>query len=297
MKFGSLFIGIDGRLRSGWRFAVFVAGFVALTAIFSWLASRMVVLFPAEHSRPVWFVASGITILAPALLMGWMCARVFERLPFSSLGAWFTDGWLRHLGRGLFFGAATLALAVIIPMIGGRLSFDPDKAEAASILRTLGWSLAIFAVSAASEEALFRGYPLQTFLRSNLTNFGIVFTSMLFASIHVGNPGADLLSWINTFLAGIWFGVAYLRTRDLWMPFGMHLAWNWMQGAILGIEVSGLTDITSAPLLKEVDRGPAWLTGGAYGIEAGVASTAALVISTLALYLFSARTTAKAPGA
>jgi hypothetical protein len=130
---------------------------------------------------------------------------------------------------------------------------------------------------------LFRGYPLQTFFRSGTKWFGVVFMAVLFATIHVGNPRADLLSWVNTFLAGIWFAVGYLKTRQLWLPFGMHLMWNWMQGAFFGIEVSGLTDITSAPLLKEIDRGPAWLTGEAYGIEAGVACTAALVISTLLL--------------
>ena len=126
---------------------------------------------------------------------------------------------------------------------------------------------------------------MQTFVRSDLTAFGVLLTAFLFASFHVGNRGADILSWINTFLAGIWFAVAYLKSRDLWLPVGMHLMWNWMQGAFFGIEVSGLTDITSAPLLKEIDRGPAWLTGENYGIEAGVSCTAALVISTLLIYL------------
>jgi len=78
----------------------------------------------------------------------------------------------------------------------------------------------------------------------------------LFASGHLGNPNASAFAWLNTFLAGVWFGVAYWKTGDLWFPFGMHLAWNWMQGAFFGIEVSGLTEITASPLLKEIDRGP-----------------------------------------
>jgi len=64
----------------------------------------------------------------------------------------------------------------------------------------------------------------------------------------------------------------------------LHLMWNWMQGAIFGIEVSGLTAIVHSPLLKESDHGPAWLTGENYGIEASVACTIALIVSTIAIY-------------
>jgi hypothetical protein len=127
---------------------------------------------------------------------------------------------------------------------------------------------------------------MQTFFHSDLRMFGIFFTAALFASGHFQNENFNLFAWFNTFLAGVWFGVAYWRTGDLWFPFGMHLAWNWMLGAFFGIEVSGLTHITSAPLLKEIDRGPAWLTGQKYGIEAGIAATIAIIISTVAIYLW-----------
>ncbi len=65
----------------------------------------------------------------------------------------------------------------------------------------------------------------------------------------------------------------------------MHLMWNWMQGSFFGIEVSGLTSISSAPLLKEIDKGPTWLTGSAYGIEGGIVCTVAIAVSTAVIYL------------
>ena len=132
---------------------------------------------------------------------------------------------------------------------------------------------------------LFRGYILQTFIRSDLALFGVLLTSTLFATVHNANPSATTLSWINTFIAGIWFAVAYLKTRDLWLPTGLHLAWNWTQGSIFGVEVSGLKEIVKAPLMRESDAGPAWLTGGDYGIEGGVVTTVALVVSTVAIWL------------
>jgi hypothetical protein len=207
-------------------------------------------------------------------------------LPFRALGASFVSGWLSKFLLGIIVGAVTLSFAVLVDVLFNGLSFSLNDASSDAILRTLGLSLLIFISSAASEEALGRGYPMQTFFHSDLKVFGIIFTAALFASGHLGNPNANVFSWLNTFLAGIWFGIAFWRTGSLWFPFGMHLAWNWIQGAFFGIEVSGLTDITSSPLLKEIDRGPAWLTGEAYGIEAGVACTAALIISTVVIYLW-----------
>ena len=142
----------------------------------------------------------------------------------------------------------------------------------------------LFFVAAAFEEAVLRGYILQTFVRSNLVLFAGVFTSMVFATLHNANPSATWLSWLNTFLAGVWLAVAYLKTRDLWLPLGVHMSWNWVQGSVFGVEVSGLTKIVEAPLMREFDTGPSWLTGGEYGIEGGVACTIALIVSTAAIH-------------
>ena len=117
-------------------------------------------------------------------------------------------------------------------------------------------------------------------MRSGWIWLGIFITAVPFGIVHLGNPDAKLISTLNTILAGIWFGVAYLRTRDLWFVWGMHLSWNWVQNSIFGVEVSGL-NFTSAPLLKEIDRGPEWLTGLNYGLEGGIASTVVMIAAIL----------------
>lgn len=291
MGFKELFYDPAARIRSGWRFAIFVAGFVLLATICAAALSR---LFPpalaeGSYGSAVYIVLFNLCILMPALLVGWLCNRYLDGLPFAALGASFRKNWFKHLVIGLALGALTLSIAVGIAAACGGESFVIDQVEWPSIWRTIVLSLVIFTVGAAAEEALCRGYLMQTFFHSKLAAFGIVFTAFIFASGHIGNPNSTLLSWLNTFLAGVWFGVAFWRTGSLWFPFGMHLMWNWMQGAFFGIEVSGLTDITAAPLLKEIDRGPAWLTGEAYGIEAGVACTVALIISTTILYFWPTR--------
>jgi membrane protease YdiL (CAAX protease family) len=286
MDISSIVFGSDGRLRCGWRFLIFAFGFIFFAVL---LVEVLTKIYPIDtnadaNTSAVHFLLYSLTTLIPAVVVGWLCNKFLDRLPFTSLGMSINGGSIAHFAIGLIVGALTLALAVLIPFIFGGLTFSADPADWNSIVRTLLLSFLVFAVAAASEEALCRGYPLQTFFHSDLKVVGILFTAFIFASGHLGNPNASALSWLNTFVAGIWFAVAYWRTRDLWFPIGIHLMWNWMQGALFGIEVSGLTDITSAPLLKEIDRGPAWLTGEAYGIEAGVACTAALIISTLAIY-------------
>ena len=286
MQTPNFLFGSDGKLRSGWRFAAFTAVFV-LTYIF--LVSIAFTVFQGlglDPAGPNWFLVHSVIALAIALVLGWLAGKYFEQIPFESLGASFKNSWLPNSLIGLAAGVATFALAAGVAMLFGgmRFSFNAD-AGASSIATTLLISFVVFAVAAAFEEALFRGYILQTFIRSDLTVFGIVLTSLLFASIHNSNPSASTISWTNTFLAGIWLGIAYLKTRDLWFPTGLHLAWNWAQGSIFGIEVSGLTDISKNPVLREMDLGPAWLTGGSYGMEGGIATTIAILVSTVVILI------------
>jgi membrane protease YdiL (CAAX protease family) len=285
MKFQAVFFGPDDKLRSGWRFGIFACLFMVSTIALSLIGSAILFALPTAPSPAVTFVSSSLSGLVPALLLGWLCGKWLEGLPFRALGAWFTGGWGVHILLGLAIGAMTLALAIGIASVFGDLDFSFNSgADSAAIVQTLVTSFIVFAFAAAFEEVLFRGYILQTFARSGLAFLAILLTSIFFGIVHLGNPNVSYLGAMNTAIAGVWFGIAYLKTRDLWFVWGMHLMWNWMQGAVFGIEVSGLTDIVHSPLLKETDGGPAWLTGGDYGIEGSVACTIALVISTVAVH-------------
>ena len=285
MKFQDAFFGTDGRLRSGWRFGIFTCLFFVTTIALSVAGNAVLLGLPSPPSAPAMFILNSLFALVPALANGWLCGKYIEDLPFRALGAWFTGGWWQHILAGLLIGAGTLGIAIGIASVFGELDFSLNvDADQSAITQTMISSFLVFAVAAAFEEALFRGYILQTFARSGLAWLAIVLTSLFFGAVHLGNPNAGYISSLNTAIAGVWFGVAYLKTRDLWFVWAMHLMWNWMQGALFGIEVSGLTDIVHSPLLKETDGGPAWLTGGEYGIEGSVACTIALVISTVAIH-------------
>ena len=287
MQIGEIFFNRFGRLRSGWRFAVFLF----LFTFFGVLSGGIIELLFKKSGvdfeiNTVNFILLNSTVsFITALLIGWLCGKYLENLPFRALGLWFTKNWLKDFGLGLFLGAVSLCIAAFIAFIFGGLSFQFNQADGQSaILQTLAFSLLVFIIGAASEEILFRGYIFQTFARANLGWLSIALTSLFFALGHLGNSNATYISTINTALAGVWFGIAYLKTRTLWFVFGLHLTWNWFQGAIFGIEVSGIKSITAAPLFQEIDKGPIWLTGENYGVEGGVACTFALIISILLIW-------------
>jgi membrane protease YdiL (CAAX protease family) len=282
-----LFIDGTGKLRSGWRALTFLIAYAILTAIL-WVmteyATRYAGIEVARQSG-TYFLLYALSSLIPAILIGWLCGKLFEKLPYRALGAAFTGKWLRHLLVGILLGAGTLIFAVLPAFVLGGERFELySEVEPARVLISLAVSLFVFALAAAFEEALFRGYVLQTFARSGLAWLAIFLTSAFFGIVHLKNPNASLISTVNTVLAGVWFSVAYLKTRDLWFVWGMHLMWNWMQGSVFGIEVSGLTDLSAFPLLREADSGPLWLTGGNYGIEASIACTLAIIVSTAVIH-------------
>jgi membrane protease YdiL (CAAX protease family) len=288
MRTTEIFINEFGRLRSGWRFAVFLFLFFLFSTIFGGalqiILARLSIDF--ENASFVSFIFQNFVLLTMALLVGFLCGKFFEDLPFRALGGWLTGGWFKDLSLGLLCGAVSILFAALIAFVFGGIKFQiNDSSENFAILQTLGASLLVFTIGAAAEEAFFRGYLLQTFARAKLVWFGIILTSLFFAAVHTGNPSANYLSWLNTFLAGLWFGVAYWKTRNLWFPFGIHLTWNWLQGAVLGMNVSGIKEITTAPLFHSttsVDLN--WLTGGDYGIEGGFACTVALIFSTTLIW-------------
>lgn len=232
-------------------------------------------------------------VLYPALIVGSLCGKLLERLPFSAIGVPMTIKAGVNLVTGSLLGVITLVIAVAIPLIAGGLSFAFNAEAGAAMWNSLGMSLIVFGVAAAMEEALFRGYIFQTLTRSGYAWLAIAITAVPFGIVHLGNPNAGVISTINTVLAGVWFGLAYLKTRDLWFVWGMHWFWNWTQGSVFGIEVSGLTSITPFPLLRETDAGPTWLTGTTYGIEGSIACTVAIVVSIIAIQyarIFNAET-------
>ncbi|MDT4898833.1 MAG: protease family protein [Acidobacteriota bacterium] len=291
MEIQEIFLNRVGRLRSGWRLGIFAVLLIIGIKLSVALAVTLFSLIFGASAESVlhgnWgFIVQGFILLVPATLIGWACGKFLEDLPPRALGWGFHSGWLKDLLLGSLVGAVSLLLATMIATLPGGLKFmlnAPVMFE--TVGRTLLASLPIFILAAAGEEAMFRGYPLQTMARSQLAWVAIIVTSIIFSWGHLDNPNAvPGFTFANTAIAGVWLAVAYLRTRSLWFPLGIHWAWNWTMGAVLGLPVSGIERLTPEPLWRATDFGPAWLTGGSYGIEGGAACTIALLVSTLFIW-------------
>lgn len=291
MDLRQVFINPAGRLRSGWRLLIFVLVYISLLFLLS-TAARIFYAVALQmmpgRSLGHYFedIVFRVILLAAALIAGYLCTRWLENLPWRAMGLWLHTHWLRDLLVGSAIGVATLALATGIAIAGGGLRFSVSgRADLLQVGQTLIFSAVLFIIAALAEEALFRGYPLQTMTRANLAWLAIFLTSVPFAAIHLRNPNVVKgFTFINTALAGVWLAVAFLRTRSLWFPLGIHWAWNWALGSLFGLPVSGINNIAPHPLLQGTDLGPAWLTGGSYGIEGGAACTITLIVSTIFIW-------------
>jgi membrane protease YdiL (CAAX protease family) len=287
----NIFMNSAGRLRSGWRVVIFIAVFVALLFLLSTLVrvGYAVGLQIAPNRSPGRFTEDLIfrlMLFVAALLAGYICNRWLEGLPWRAFGLTRHAGWWRDFLVGSLIGFVSLALATAIAAAAGGLRFTASpRTMLLQVVQTLSLSAVLFIFAALAEEALFRGYPLQTLTRARLAWLAVLLTSVPFATVHLQNPNVVKgFTFINTALAGIWLAVAYLRTRSLWLPLGAHWAWNWALGSVFGLPVSGITNLAPNPLFHGTDLGPAWLTGGSYGIEGGVACTIALIISTIFIW-------------
>ncbi len=183
--------------------------------------------------------------------------------------------WRRDLGLGphprktvdVAFGAF-LGLLAMLAVFGvawacGWLRpgpFDPSGPGNLDVLPAM-------AAVAFWEELRFRGIELAG-LRSLLPTWAaLALSSAAFGAAHALNANASWLSIAGNAADGLVYGYAFLASGAIWLPAGLHAAWNIVQGPILGLPVSGYAE---GGLLHPVVSGPALLTGGAYGPEAGL---------------------------
>ncbi len=181
------------------------------------------------------------------------------------------------LGAALGWGAIVLA---VLPMaLAGTLEISFDHSLRAFWLLLL--NLATLAVAALGEEIAFRGYPFRRLIDSVGPTAATVLLSLLFGILHALNPAATLTSILITMIAGLLFSIAWLRTRGLWLPWGMHFAWNASMGVLFGLPVSGLTDFSTVIQTRAFGR--LWLTGGDYGPEAATFTAIVILIAIVVL--------------
>jgi membrane protease YdiL (CAAX protease family) len=196
----------------------------------------------------------------------WASLLLFEgKTLASAVGLTLVDAPARFF-RGFLLGVGLLT-AVTGTLFVARAYQVQGLGQGATVA-ILGNALVMFFFVAVFEEVLFRGIVFRLLEQGLGTWVALALSALLFGFIHFGNPGATNLSAVAIALeAGVLLAAAYVATRSLWLPIGLHTAWNLFEGPVYGAPVSGV-DLPSLVNARFV--GPAWLTGGDFGPEAGL---------------------------
>lgn len=257
----------DGRVRPIWRFLI--------AAVLALLCSMGVglLLRPASLFSAVAVIAFAIVVTINVSIF-WALSLTLDRatpsMPYIGFSTDVPVARLVAIGFGV--GAAMVSLAVLVIALGGTASFRWRLDGA--LLQAAALQMTVFPIAALNEEVMFRGYPFQRLTESIGAWPAVSIVSVLFAVPHLYNPNSTVFAAFNTAAVGSLLGAAYLLTRSLWLPWGIHWGWNLVLAVAYGLSVSGFD--TDGPVDGTV-MGPEWLTGGAYGIEGGASGSIAIV--------------------
>ncbi|MDO4572088.1 MAG: CPBP family intramembrane metalloprotease [Clostridia bacterium] len=248
----------------------------------------------AALAVPDWLRAVQLFLTAAETGCALLYCRCIEKRSARSMG--FTRrGWLRQYLSGYAVGAGMMLAACGLSVLLGGVTLSLSASISACGVALF---FAGYIVQGMAEEVLVRGYFMLSFAGSlksrHAAAIAVGVSSLLFAAMHLANPGMTPLSFANLLLAGLFFALYALRTDNIWGASAAHAAWNFFQGHILGSEVSGLT--SSASVFKAQAHGAAWLGGGSFGLEGGVAVCAVLLLAIL-LLLFVPKRNEKASAA
>ena len=204
--------------------------------------------------------------------------RWVERRPIHELSS---PGAAAELGRGAALGALLFAATIAVLWALGAAEIARGNGS------EVGFALAGAISAAVVEEILFRAILFRLVERSLGTWLALALSAALFGAIHAFNHGATVVSTIAIALeAGVLLAAAFATTRRLWLPFGLHAAWNFTEGGVFGARVSGGA---RDGLLASRFEGTPWITGGEFGPEASILAIAICLTAGIALLIAARR--------
>jgi membrane protease YdiL (CAAX protease family) len=183
--------------------------------------------------------------------------------PISAQGLPRRNGWQHEAGLGLAVGWAMAVLCAALLAVSGGIAI-----RISTNLATWGWFLAeglFFALITLAEEIAFRGYPFQRFSRAVGSAGAVLGFSVLYAFLQALEPGSSRVSTLVAFVFNLVLSVAYLRTRALWVSWGINFGWKASRALLFGLAVNGVN--SHSPVVQGDPMGPFWLTGGGYGLD------------------------------
>jgi membrane protease YdiL (CAAX protease family) len=264
-----------GRLRAYLRFIVAVLWFFMARG----LAHRLAPGEATEQFVPLVEQALlAFLLLVGYAAMGFLLDR--EAHPVSAQGLPWRAGWPGEAGMGLAVGWA-LAVACVLPMVvGGGIAIVLVLGPSA-----WGWlaaDAAFFALAALAEEIAFRGYGFQRFERAVGPLGAALGFAAFYAIVQALLPGSNHASIAVSVMLSLVLSTAYLRSRALWVSWGINFGWKASRALVFGLAISGVSN--HSPVVQGNPMGPFWLTGGGFGLDGSWVAFVALLIALPVVY-------------
>jgi membrane protease YdiL (CAAX protease family) len=235
---------------------------------------------------PLTLLLGFATAVLTLLTYAWIVRRTEKRAPVEVERA----GAGGALGRGMLIGLGLFTAVIANIALLGDYRVDGWGSVSGAIAL-----LGFMAAAAVTEEVLFRGVLFRIVEGRFGTWWALALTGVLFGASHLLNPHASLWGALAIAVeAGGMLAAAYAATRTLWLPIGLHFAWNFAEGGLFGTDVSG----TNQPqgLLHGVMSGSTWITGGDFGPEGSLYSVLAGIIVTIVFLIIARRRGNLVPG-
>jgi len=270
----------EPRLRAGWRFLI--------QTILFFLFGTIVAILAASLGLDLGSLIFGNVLNFIAVTGSVFIARLWlDKMSFESLGLNLSQQALIDVLVGIGITVVQMGLIFVAMLALGWLRFEGFAWEFDPISTVITGVLTFFIgfiFVGWNEELLSRGYHLQTIASGTNLFWGVIISSAVFGLLHLANPSASWVSTAGIFFAGIFLAYGYIRTRQLWLPIGLHIGWNFCEGVVFGFPVSGL-DIYALTRIEVT--GPEIWTGGPFGPEAGLIVLPALLVGALLIYLYT----------
>lgn len=256
----------------------FVALMILLSSVFYIFLTLLITNFPVlKENGMIVNILDRSCMLIGVCISSFILMRCWEHVPFSDLGL-----AVRGRAKDVLWGAL---VAAILYIAGFGILLSSSVIEVVGVhfdAESLCLSWILMLLVAVSEEIAMRGFVLGRLLNAGVGRYWALFiSSVLFSLMHLFNPNFSFLPFLNILLAGVLLGASYIYTRNLWFPISLHLFWNWIQGPLLGYQVSGgnFGDTLLALHLSEDNI----INGGAFGFEGSIICTVLVIIGALVI--------------
>lgn len=259
------------------RFWLVLLGGIVITSLLSGIIGSIA---PVTEENATLSLIVSLFLTAVVIILTLLFCRKIENRPLRTTGMK-AKGFLPQYLCGAAAGFVMFGGAVLMAWACGALTFS-GRTEHFSA-GTMAVLLFAWLVQGFSEEISFRGWLMISVGTHRGVTEAVTTSGLYFAIAHIGNQGISIPAMINLGLFGMFAGLYVLRTGSIWGAAAMHGVWNFVQGNLFGIKVSGM-DMPDSVLRFSSEGGSKWLNGGAFGMEGGLCVTAVLVIGILLLW-------------